>query len=136
MNFSRNRQQQPAYDPMAQMMSILQLALSQNQNAQQQQNQDRSLALEQQQLDMRGQQFDQQFAAQQAEQEQRQQQAIMAALSRALPQNSQGFDDPTALYNYLQQIGVSIPGMQAATTPQVDPQKEAARAMLAQLAIK
>jgi len=89
--------QQIAYDPMAQMMQVLQFALQQNQQGQQQANQDRSFGLQQQQLEMQGQRYDQQFAAQQAAQEQQQQQAIMAALSRAMPQNAQGFDDPSVL---------------------------------------
>lgn len=191
------RQQQPAYDPMAQMMQILQFALQQNQQGQQQANQDRSFGLEQQQLDMRGQQFDQQqmqqIAAQQADQEyrnqqlglsqqqmeqqamlasldramqsaqqnrmfgldqqkldmgvqqfnqqtlqqqeqqkQQQQQAIMMALSRAMPQNANGFDDPTVLYQYLQQQGIQLPGMQP-QQPVVDPQKAAAQAMMQKL---
>lgn len=127
-----NQRQQPAYDPMAQMMQILQFALQQNQQSQQQQNQDRSFGLEQQQLEMQGQRYDQQFAAQQAAQEQQQQQAVMSALSRAMPQNEMGFDDPTALYQYLQQMGVQVPGM-AQQQPTVDPEKERARALLMQL---
>ena len=128
----QRQQQQPAYDPMAQMMQILQFALQQNQQGQQQENQDRSFGLEQQQLEMQGQRYDQQFAAQQAAQEQQQQQAVMMALSRAMPQNAQGFDDPTALYQYLQQQGIQLPGMQP-QQPVVDPQKAAAQAMMQKL---
>lgn len=126
------QRQQPAYDPMAQMMQILQLVMGQNQQAQQAQHQNRSFQLDKQQLAQRGQQFDQQFAAQQAGQEQQQQQAILAALSRAMPQNAQGFDDPTALYQYLQQMGVLLPGM-AQAQPQVDPQKAQAQAQWAEM---
>jgi len=129
---SPRQQQQPAYDPMAQMMQILQFALQQNQQGQQQANQDRSFGLEQQQLDMQSQRYDQQFAAQQAAQEQQQQQAIMAALSRAMPQNASGIDDPTVLYQYLQQQGIQLPGMQS-QQPAVDPQKAAAQAMMQKL---
>ena len=131
MNFPTQQRQQ-AYDPMARMMQLLQLVMQQNQQGQQQQNQDRNFGLEQQQLDMRGQQFDQQFAAQKAEQEQRQQQAIMAALSRSMPQKEMGFD-PSALYHYLQQMGVQIPGMETQQPASVDPQKAAAMAMMQQL---
>lgn len=119
------QRQQPPYDPMAQMMRILQLVMGQNQQAQQAQHQNRSFRLDKQQLAQRGQQFDQQFAAQEAGREQQQQQAILAALSRAVPRNAQGFDDPTALFQYLQRLGVQLPGM-AVAQPQVDPQKAAA----------
>lgn len=132
MNFPTQQRQQ-AYDPMAQMMQILQLVMQQNQQGQQQQNQDRNFGLEERQLDMRGQQFDQQAAMQQAAQEQQKQQAIMAALSRSMPQNEMGFDDPSALYQYLQQIGVQIPGLEAQQQSAVDPQKAAAMAMMQQL---
>jgi len=129
--------QQIAYDPMAQMMQILQFALQQNQQGQQQANQDRSFGLEQQQLDMQGQRYDQQFAAQQAAQEQQQQQAIMAALSRAMPQTANGFDDPTVLYQYMQQQGIQLPGMAQGQQAAIDPQKAAkiarAKAMMQQL---
>lgn len=130
---SQRQQQQPVYDPMAQMMQILQFALQQNQQGQQQQNQDRNFGLEERQLDMRGQQFDQQFEAQQAAQEQQKQQTIMAALSRSMPQNEKGFDDPSALYQYLQQMGVQIPGLETRQPVAIDPQKAAARAMMQQL---
>lgn len=129
----QRQQQQPAYDPMAQMMQILQFALQQNQQGQQQENQDRSFGLEQQQLEMQGQRYDQQFAAQQAAQEQQQQQAIMAALSRAMPQNAQGFDDPSVLYQYLQQQGIQLPGMEQMSQPAVDPVKAQAQAQWAEM---
>jgi len=179
-----NQRQQPVYDPMGQMMQILQLIMGQNQQAQQQQNQDRNFGLEQQQLDMRGEQFNQshaqQAAIQQAEQEWRRQQAtqqqtnadrayglderqfgvsqkqlehslgmdqkkfdlavkqfdqqaahqeaiqkqqiqqaIMAALSRM--ETPEGFQDPTALFQYLQQQGIQIPGLQPRPQAPVDP---------------
>jgi len=125
------RQQQPAYDPMAQMMQILQFALQQNQQGQQQANQDRSFGLEQQQLEMQGQRYDQQFAAQQAAQEQQQQQAIISALSRM--ENKDGFQDPTVLYQYLQQLGIQIPGMEQMQQPAVDPVKAQAQAQWAEM---
>jgi len=124
------QRQQPPYDPMAQMMQILQLVMGQNQQAQQAQHQNRSFQLDKQQLAQRGQQFDQQLDAQQAGQEQQLQQAILAALSRAMPQNAQGFDDPTALFQYLQQMGVQLPGMEQAA-PQADPRKAAVDAQWA-----
>lgn len=112
---------QPAYDPMAQIMQILQLVLSQNQQAQQQANQDRGFELDQQQLAMRDKQFNSQMQLQQDEMKQREQQAIMAALSRAMPQTATGMDDPTALYAYLRNRGVQIPmqAQQQAEDPQV-----------------
>lgn len=124
------QRQQPAYDPMAQMMQILQLVMGQNQQAQQAQHQNRSFQLDKQQLAQRGQQFDQQFAAQEAGREQQQQQAILAALSRV--GNKDGFQDPTALYQYLQQMGIQLPGM-AQARPQVDPQKAQAQAQWAEM---
>lgn len=120
---------QPAYDPMAQMMQRLQLVLSQNQQAQQQANQDRGFKLDQQQLAMRDQQFNSQMQLQQEEMKQREQRAIMAALSRAMPQTAMGMDDPTALYAYLQNLGVQVP-MQA-QQPAEDPQVTAAKAQWA-----
>jgi len=124
------QRQQPPYAPMAQMMQILQLVMGQNQQAQQAQHQNRSFQLDKQQLAQRGQQFDQQFAAQQAGQEQQLQQAILAALSRVADKD--GFQDPTALFQYLQQIGVQLPGM-AQAQPQVDPQKAQAQAQWAEM---
>jgi hypothetical protein len=169
------QRQQPAYDPMAQMMQILQFALGQNQQVQQQANQDRNFGLEQEQLAMQGQRYDQQYmqqiAAQQAEQEYRQQQAantqrglqlderklglgeqemnqralmqqeeqkqrlqqaVMMALGRV--ENADGFQDPTLLYQYLQQQGIQLPGMQA--QPTVDPmaaERAKAQAFMSQL---
>lgn len=114
------------------MMQVLQFALQQNQQGQQQENQDRSFGLDQQKLDMGVQQFNQQTLQQQEQRKQQQQQAVMAALSRAMPQTANGFDDPTVLYQYLQQQGIQLPGMQ----PQqqvVDPQKAAAQAMMQKL---
>lgn len=137
-----SQRQQPSYDPMAQMMQILQFALNQNQQVQQQANQDRNYALDKRQLNLRADQFDQSLQQQNQEQQfrekalkQQEQQAIMAALSRAMPQDANGFDDPSALYQYLQQIGVQVPTPQV--QPGVDPQAEAekarARAILSQL---
>lgn len=124
------QRQQPPYDPMAQMMQILQLVMGQNQQAQQAQHQNRSFQLDKQQLAQRGQQFDQQFDAQQAGQEQQLQQAILAALSRVEDKN--GFQDPTALFQHLQQMGVQLPGMKQAA-PQTDPQKAQAQAQWAEM---
>lgn len=126
------QQRQQAYDPMARMMQILQLVMQQNQQGQQQENQDRSFGLEERQLDMQSQRYDQQFAAQQAAQQQQEQQAIISVLSRV--ENKDGFQDPTALYQYLQQRGIQIPGMEQMQQPQVpvDPQLAGIQAMLAQ----
>jgi len=191
-----NQRQQPVYDPMGQMMQILQLIMGQNQQAQQQQNQDRNFGLEQQQLDMRGEQFNQshaqQAAIQQAEQEWRRQQAtqqqtnadrayglderqfgvsqkqlehslgmdqkkfdlavkqfdqqaahqdaiqkqqiqqaIMAALSRNETQD--GFQDPRALYQYLEQLGISLPAMQPPPPSAAELEKAAAVAKFNQM---
>jgi len=113
---SRN---QPSYDPMAQLMQILQFALSQNQQVQQQQNQDRNFALDERQVNVREQQFNQSLLQQQQEQQyreqvlkQQEQRAIMAALSRAMSQDANRFDDPSMLFQYLQQQGIQLPGMQ------------------------
>lgn len=93
------QRQQPAYDPMAQMMQILQFALSQNQQVQQQANQDRDFGLKQEQ-----------FAAHQAALKQQEQNAIISALSRT--ENAEGFQDPTALLQYLAQQGIQLRGVQ------------------------
>ena len=181
---------QPAYDPMAQMMQILQLALAQNQQVSQQENQDRRFQLDERQLaqqliaqqqaqanaergfavdeqrlnigekqfaeqqkallaeqaaresqnkytqlhqnrafDLSQQQFA--FNQKQAEAQQKllEQQAILSALSRAVPQTAMGMDDPTALYSYLQSLGVQVP-MQAQQQAE-DPQVTAAKAQWA-----
>ena len=114
---------QPSYDPMAQLMQILQFALSQNQQVQQQQNQDRNFALDERQVNAREQALKQQ-----------EQQAIMAALSRAMPQDVNGFDDPSMLFQYLQQQGIQLPNFQAQRP--VDPAAEErakAQAIMSQL---
>ena len=36
----------------------------------------------------------------------------MAALSRAMSQDANRFDDPSMLFQYLQQQGIQLPGMQ------------------------
>jgi len=110
---------------MAQMMQILQLALQQNQQSAQQANQDRGFQLDQQQLAQREQQFQQ-------AQKQQEQQAIMAALSRA--HSPEGFSDPTALYNYLSQLGIQLP--QQGQTQQEDSQTAAAKAKWAEIQAK
>ena len=88
------QRQQPAYDPMAKMMQILQFALSHNQNVAQQANQDRNFALDRRQVNVREQQFKaqqmQQMAAQQAEQEYRRQQALNAQIGFALDERKLG----------------------------------------------
>ncbi len=117
---------------MAQMMQILQFALSQNQQVQQQANQDRNFGLEQEQLAMQGQRYDEQFAAQQAALKQQEQNAIISALSRT--ENAEGFQDPTALLQYLAQQGIQLRGVQMQQP--VDPMAEErakAQAFMSQL---
>lgn len=116
------QRQQPSYDPLAQLMQILQFALSQNQQVQQQQNQDRNFALDERQVNAREQQFKQSLLQQQQEQQyreqvlkQQEQQAIVAALSRV--ENQDGFQDPALLYQYLQQQGIQLPGTQMQRPP-------------------